>query len=42
MSNRLKRKHREETAALQSFRDRLAYEYWQSIEKKLIGEEKGK
>lgn len=39
MSNRLKRKHRKETAALQSFRDRLAYKTWQAIEKKLIGGE---
>lgn len=40
MSNRLKRKHREQTAALQSFRDRLAYKIWKAIEKKLVrGEE---
>ena len=37
MSNILKSKHREETAALQSFRDKLAYKYWKKIEKKLIG-----
>lgn len=41
MSNRLKKKHREETAALQSFRDKLAHKYWEAIEKKLIGGENG-
>lgn len=39
MSNRLKRKHREEMAVLQSFRDKLAYKYWKEIEKKLNGGE---